>query len=125
MAHGIRSRPGARRNERRPGKVRQQRYEDLLRAPAGPIDLSRGDFEDLFFEPLYQLMRQQLLASAIEESAEDGVAVCSVLHVSPRGNEALKRVTALRSRERYGDPDLFGARTGGRSMLCIDHSPSG
>jgi len=101
--------PGAmdKLHEPRRGEVRRQRYEDLLRTPGGPIHLFRVDYEDLFFEPLYQLMRQQLLASAIEESAEDDVDVCSVLHVSPRANEALKRVTPLPLRDRYDDPDLY------------------
>lgn len=47
------------------------RYRQLMEKPAGPIRLHRGvEYEDLFFEPTYQLTRQQLLAWRIEDLGE-------------------------------------------------------
>lgn len=54
-------------------------------------------FEDLFFEPFYQMMRLQLLAAAMEKPApgefagEMNADIVSVLHVSPAGNEGLRK----------------------------------
>ena len=56
-----------------------------------PADIA---FEDLFYDPFDQLMRLQLLASAIEREREHADIV-SVLHVAPRGNrELMERVTS-------------------------------
>ena len=46
-------------------------------------------FEDLFFDPFDQLMRQQLLCSAMERHREMHAAVVSLLHVAPRSNQEL------------------------------------
>jgi hypothetical protein len=53
------------------------------------IVLGATRFEDLFFEPLDQLMRLQLLASGMEREREMDADVVSVLHIAPRANEGL------------------------------------
>ena len=45
--------------------------------------------EDLFFNPIYQIMRQQLLASAMEREREMDADIVSVLHIAPRANDRL------------------------------------
>lgn len=66
--------------------VWQRRYGQAVTDPAGPI---RGDvlpFELLLDEPIYQLVRQQLLAHALEQAHADGADRVRVLHVLPPGN---------------------------------------
>ena len=100
--------PGAKDMLAEPGRGKKRRltYAPLLHASSGPIDLSRVAFEDLFFEPVYQLMRQQLLASQIERHEED-VDLCSVLHISPQANTALGLITPRQLRVRYEKHDLL------------------
>jgi len=51
--------------------------------------------ETMFYEPFYQLMRLQLLASQMELHKEMGADIVSVLHVSPQANkELLKNITS-------------------------------
>lgn len=52
------------------------------------------DFDILFFEPFYQLMRQQCLANEMEKVHEDDAEIVSVLHISPAHNLDFKRVTS-------------------------------
>ena len=52
-------------------------------------------FEALFFDPFDQLMREQLLCSAMERHREMEATVVSLLHVAPRSNrELMQRVTS-------------------------------
>jgi hypothetical protein len=78
-------------------EVRRGRYRDLVFAPTGPIraDLNL-DIGDFFWEPLYQLLRQQMLACQMQTAREDGAGRVRVLHISPSGNRALHTVTAPR-----------------------------
>ena len=69
-------------------KVRHNRYGGAIRDPQGPIRSDAIPFEALFFEPMYQQMRQQLLAWRMEQAKELGADVVRVLLVAPRGNEA-------------------------------------
>ena len=69
-------------------KVRHNRYAGAIRDPQGPIRSDAIPFEALFFEPMYQQMRQQLLAWRMEQAKELGADVVRVLLVAPRGNEA-------------------------------------
>ncbi len=103
--------------------VRLARYKDLAFAPDGPV---RGDLglsvPDFFWEPFYQLLRQQMLAFRMQAAREDGAERVRVLHISPAGNRALHAVTAPALR-RFGDdafevfrsltvcPDDFVSRT--------------
>jgi hypothetical protein len=52
------------------------------------------NFESLFFEPFYQLMRQQLLAHEMEQAREKAADVVSVLHLSTASNGDFRRVTS-------------------------------
>lgn len=80
--------------------TRLKRYEELAFHPVGPI---RADLdltlEDFFWEPFYQLLRQQMLAFQMEKAREDGAEIVRVLHLSPAGNVALKAVTAPKLRQ--------------------------
>jgi hypothetical protein len=70
---------------------RVDRYAGRLAAVAAvPAGLT---FEDLYVEPLYQLMRQQLLAYEMESIGKEADVV-SVLHLSPRANEDFKAITS-------------------------------
>ena len=64
-------------------------------------------FESLFFDPFDQLMRQQLLCTAMERCREMDGDVVSLLHVAPRANrDLMKRVTS-EGLEGVG-PDVHG-----------------
>ncbi len=51
-------------------------------------------FDALFYEPFYQLLRQQLLAQEMERAQELGAAIVSLLHISPTANQDFQRVTS-------------------------------
>lgn len=88
---------------------RISRYKDKAYFPDGPFRADSGlAVEDLFWEPVYQMARQQMLAWRMEQAREDGADRLSVLHVSPRGNTALHRVTPPKLRNRGADVfDVF------------------
>jgi hypothetical protein len=70
-------------------------YWGFFEATDGPIDTSRvPDYLDLFYEPFYQMMRQQLLAHEMEKYGELGAEVVTVMHVSPAKNTDFERVTS-------------------------------
>jgi hypothetical protein len=56
-------------------------------------DLLPG-FDDLFFEPFYQLMRQQFLAHEMERMREHDADVVSVLHIAPNHNSDFHKITS-------------------------------
>ena len=89
-------------------ETRVGRYADKAFAPGGPI---RGDLDlsvrDFFWEPFYQLLRQQMLAARMQAAREDGADQVRVLHISPAGNRALHKVTAP-ALQKFGD-DAFTA----------------
>lgn len=69
----------------------------------GPVRDDLGlKLEDFYYEPFYQLMRQQMLAHCMEGKEADRV---SVLHISPRANRKLHAVTSPALRQ-FGD-DAF------------------
>lgn len=51
-------------------------------------------FDALFYEPFYQLMRQQFLAHEMEKAHELGADRVSVLHIEPARNTDFQRVTS-------------------------------
>lgn len=51
-------------------------------------------FDDLFFEPFYQLMRQQFLAFEMEQAHELGADRVSLLHIAPAHNLDFKKITS-------------------------------
>lgn len=85
--------------------TRRQRYEHIFRQPNGPIRAeAKAALDDFFYEPFYQMLRQQMLAwhTVASNSQIDGARV---LHLSPSGNRPLHRVTSPGLRQ-YGD-DAF------------------
>lgn len=88
--------------------TRVARYADKAFAPEGPIRSDLGlSVEDFFWEPFYQLMRQQILASRMQAARETDASRVRVLHISPSGNTSLHRVTAPKLRQ-FGS-DAFAA----------------
>ncbi len=76
-------------------EVRVNRHKDLAFAPNGPIRCGTGlSVTDFFWEPFYQMLRQQMLAFQMEKAREDGSERVRVLHISPKANRALHVVTA-------------------------------
>jgi len=73
----------------RKGTDRVAIYQPHCRLDGCQIVLDTVKFEDLFFEPLDQLMRLQLLASAMEREHEMDADIVSVLHIAPRANNDL------------------------------------
>jgi hypothetical protein len=75
--------------------TRTERYADKAFAPNGPIRADLGlNISDFFWEPFYQLMRQQTLAWRMTQTRENGANRVRVLHISPKGNRALHKVTS-------------------------------
>jgi hypothetical protein len=79
---------GKRLNKERTTKVRMPRYRE--RFLSGPYRTDRIQYEDLFVEPLYQMMRQQLLAHAMEEAHELGAERVRVVYAAPSRNSELR-----------------------------------
>lgn len=71
--------------------VRFGRYHALLAAPDGPINLGLVPFDELLQEPLYQLVRQQLLAHELEKRGAHGAERVRVAHVLPAANDAYQQ----------------------------------
>lgn len=97
--------------------TRRQRYAAKAFAPDGPVRAELDlDVEDFFHEPIYQMLRQTMLAWQMQKHGEDGATRVRVLHVSPRGNTVLHRMTAPKLptgdafevfRSLLVDPDIF------------------
>ncbi|GAH89826.1 unnamed protein product, partial [marine sediment metagenome] len=51
-------------------------------------------FDSLFYEPFYQLMRQQFLAHEMEKANELGADMVNVLHIAPVQNTDFHRITS-------------------------------
>lgn len=71
------------------GTDRVATYRPHLQASDCQMSLGNLRFEDLFFNPIYQFMRQQLLASAMEREREMEADIVSVLHIAPTANDGL------------------------------------
>jgi len=77
------------------GTDRTKIYKPLYEQEDCPLNESLlRDFADLFYEPFYQLMRQQLLAHEMERAHELGATLVSVLHIAPWHNQDFRRVTS-------------------------------
>lgn len=77
------------------GTDRIEPYRDFFYGPSTPIDLTaNARIEDFMYEPFYQLLRQQLLASRIIELGHPKVDLVKVLHIHARENRELKAVTS-------------------------------
>ena len=87
-------------------QTRAKRYQALAFDPDGPIRDDLGlKLEDFFWEPFYQLLRQQMLANRMQRAREMDAERVRVLHISPGGNARLHRVTAP-ALQTFGD-DAF------------------
>ena len=77
------------------GTDRREIYRHLYDRPDCPLDKTKvADFRDLFYEPFYQLMRQQLLAHEMERARELECELVTVLHVAPTCNRDFHKVTS-------------------------------
>ena len=77
------------------GTDKSKIYEHLYLAEDCPIDKAvLPHYDDLFYEPFYQLMRQQFLAHEMEKAHELGADVVSLLHIAPAHNTDFQRVTS-------------------------------
>lgn len=84
------------------GTDRSDIYRPLFARVDCPINRELlPDFDALFYEPFYQLMRQQLLAHEMERRQELDASTVSVLHIAPDHNIDFRRVTSPRL-ERLG-----------------------
>jgi hypothetical protein len=76
--------------------TRDRRYSIIWKRPHGPI---RADapmtLQEFYLNPWYQLLRQQMLAYHAETDPFSGYDRATVLHISPDGNDALKRVNGV------------------------------
>lgn len=70
-------------------KTRLSRYQRLVDSPDGPMDMSGLDVVDLFGEPVYQLLRQVLLADRMEAANEQGADRVRVVLAAPASNSSL------------------------------------
>jgi len=76
------------------GTDRTKTYKSLYEKPDCPIDGTLVPFEALFFEPFYQLMRQQLLAHEMETAKAPEADIVSLLHIAPAHNTDFRKVTS-------------------------------
>jgi hypothetical protein len=74
---------------------RREIYRWLYDCDDCPITKNRDvSFDALFYEPFYQLMRQQFLAHEMEKAHELGADWVSVLHIEPAQNTDFQRITS-------------------------------
>jgi hypothetical protein len=77
------------------GTDRTAIYAHLYDAADCPLNRELlPSFESLFYEPFYQLMRQQFLAHEMEKAHELGADVVSVMHIAPAHNHNFCKVTS-------------------------------
>lgn len=93
----------ARRANASSDEIRRSRYLRLVRDPSGPIDPDLLPFEDLLDEPFYQLVRQQLLAHALEADVDEQADEVHVVHVVPPSNVAYQQSLVRDSHRQVGD----------------------
>ncbi|WP_045217596.1 PGN_0703 family putative restriction endonuclease [Desulfonatronovibrio magnus] len=89
--------PSSNKTEGKSGIARLNTYSPFLQKNDCPIDLKRIDadlndaIESIFYEPFYQLMREQLLAKEIEQDNDNPIQKVTVLHICPKANQAYHR----------------------------------
>lgn len=77
------------------GTDRTAIYRHLYDRDDCPFDKnSLPGFDALYYEPFYQLMRQQFLAHEMERAHELDAAIVSVLHITPAHNTDFGAVTS-------------------------------
>jgi len=84
----------------RSGTDRTKIYQPLFDKEDCPLDKKKlTKFEDLFYEPFYQLMRQQVLANEMEKHHELGADIVSVFHIAPFHNTDFRVITSPELKE--------------------------
>ena len=86
--------------------IRRGRYRTLWEAEDSPLRTDLIPYDDMFVEPFYQLVRQQLLAHELEKAHELDADVVRVVHVSPKDNTEL-RASLNRDSHRAAGSDVF------------------
>lgn len=77
------------------GTDRTRIYRPFYKKYDCPLDKKvLPSFDALFFEPFYQLMRQQFLAREMEKAREFDNDIVSVLHIAPVRNTDFHRITS-------------------------------
>ena len=76
-------------------------YREHLEKPDCQI-ADEVPLESLFFDPFDQLMRQQLLCTAMERSGEMNADVVTLFHVAPRANRELMQKVTSEALEPFG-----------------------
>jgi len=77
------------------GTDRTEIYKHLFQQDDCPLNKDLlPSFDSLFYEPFYQLMRQQFLAHEMEKAHEMGADIVSVLHIAPAHNTDFRKVTS-------------------------------
>ncbi len=84
-------------------QVRFARYSAAVADSTGPVRSDLIAFEHLLDEPFYQLVRQQLLAWALETSGAEGATRVRVVHVLPGGNLSYQHSIARPEHRALGD----------------------
>ena len=96
--------PSVYKRFRTDGTDRVEPYRHLFHGPLSPFNLEiAGQIEDYMYEPYYQAMRQQLLASQYREFGVPRVDQVRLVHVAVSENRALRAVTSPRFRELGSD----------------------
>lgn len=95
------------------GENRKQRYRPFYEKNDCPINkklmpqTSDEALTELFYEPFYQLFREQLLANEMENSRELGAEKVCLVYVAPSKNRALlNSVTSPYIKERFPDQSV-------------------
>ena len=79
----------------RSGRDRRDIYRPLYDRSDCPLEkIKVSEFGDLFYEPFYQFLRQQLLAREMERAKELECNLVTVLHVAPACNRDFHKVTS-------------------------------
>jgi hypothetical protein len=91
-----------RRPEPAKDSIRTGRYLRFFEAMDGPLNSDVLDFEMLLDEPLYQLMRQQLLAHELEMARAEDADLARVLHVVSPQNVAYEQSLVRPEQRRIG-----------------------
>jgi hypothetical protein len=77
------------------GTDRTKIYQPLFNRDDCPINkVLLHNFDALFYEPFYQLMRQQFLAHEMQRARELGADTVCVLHIAPAHNTDFRKVTS-------------------------------
>lgn len=83
--------------------TRRHRYLGALCAHDSPVRADLVPFDDLLDEPLYQMMRQQLLAHELEKAHALGASRVRVIHVLPSANDDYQASLHQSSTRALGD----------------------